>query len=582
VRSCASPSVRLRFEVLKFFPIFHWARLSTRKDLGSDLSAGAITTVLLVPQGLAYAMVAGLPPVVGLYAAILPAVLYAILGTSRDLSVGPTSIVAIMVATATAGVGNGIDPVAAALILAALSGLILLFMGLLRMGVFANLLSAPVLTGFSSGAAIVIMADQLRHFAGIDLPAGLQPHELIAYLAARLSILNLQTILLGGAALALLLAATGTTRTGRRLQAVTARLAPVIVLALGAIVVLLFGMERVPLVGEISARPPVLDITMPGIAAWISLLPSAALISIIVFVESVSIGKYLAGRRRETVDADQELIALGAANLGSALSGAMPAAGSFSRSTVNYNAGAHSQFSSIFLALFTAATLLLLAPLFSGLPKAVLAAVIIVAVAGLVDLRSIPETWRYSKADGASNLVTFLGVLAYGVEPGLIMGVLLSVLLYLWRTGHPNVAVVGRLPHSTEFRSVERHKVETWPELLLVRVDENLYFANASHVQDMITRELQKRPGVRHLVLVMGGVGFVDSSALRSLQLAVDTLREAGVAIHLADVKGPVMDRLRRTRIFEQLAPGQVFPTAQHAVAALAGASEREKELIPM
>jgi SulP family sulfate permease len=357
---------------------------------------------------------------------------------------------------------------------------------------------------------------------------------------------------------------------------------PVVVLALGAGAVMLFGLERVPLVGTISARPPMFDITMPGIGAWVTLLPSAALISIIVFVESVSIAKFLGARRREAIDADQELVALGAANLGSALSGALPVAGSFSRSMVNYASGARSQLASIFLALFTAATLLLFAPLFSGLPKAALAAIIIVAVAGLVDLRSIPETWRYSKADGASNLVTFLGVLAYGVEAGLVMGVLLSVLLYVWRTGHPNIAVVGRLPHSTEFRSIARHKVETWPDILLVRVDENLYFANVGHVQDMITREFQKRPGIKHLVLVMSGVGFVDSSALSSLQVAAENLRASGVTIHLADVKGPVMDRLRRTKIFEQLAPGQVFPTPQVAVTALSRATEREKELIPI
>lgn len=568
--------------VLKFFPIVHWVRFTTRQDFAADLSAGAITTILLVPQGLAYAMVAGLPPVVGLYASILPALLYAVFGSSRDLSVGPTSIAAIMVASATASAGAGVDPLAAAMILSALSGMILLAMGLLRMGVFANLLSQPVLTGFSSGAAIVIIADQLRHFAGIELPTGLQPHEMLAYLGARFTILNPETLALGAIALAFLLITTGTTRVGRRMNAVTARMAPVIALALGAGAVIAFGLERVPLVGEISARPPMLDITMPGAGAWIALLPSAALISIIVFVESVSISKYLAGRRREAVDADQELIALGAANVGSAMSGALPVAGSFSRSMVSFNSGSRTQLTSVFLALFTAATLLLFAPAFSVLPKAVLAAVIIVAVAGLVNLRSILETWRYSKADGASNLVTFLGVLAYGVEGGLIMGVLLSVLLYLWRTGHPNIAVVGRLPHSAEFRSIARHQVETWPEILLVRVDENLYFANVGHVQDMITRELQKHPDTRHLVLVMSGVGFVDFSALSSLQLAMHNLRDVGITIHLADVKGPVLERLRRTKLFEQMAPGEIFPTPQAAVSALTRAAEREKELIPL
>ena len=567
-------------QALKFVPITQWLRRTTAKDIAADGVGAAIATVLLVPQGLAYAMVAGLPPVVGLYASILPAVLYAIFGTSRDLSVGPTSVAAIMVAAAIAGAGNGVDPVVGAVVLATLTGLILVILGALRAGVLTNLLSTPVLTGFSSGAAIVIMADQLRHLAGIELPGGLQPHEMVAYLFARAGALNGETLAVGLAGVAFLAALAGTRRVHHR--SVLARLAPVVFLVAATFAVKLIGLERVPVVGEISARLPSLGVDLPAAGLWVEMLPSAALISIIVFVESVSIAKYLASRRRESVDADQELIALGAANLGSALSGALPVAGSFSRSMVNYNSGVRTQVSSFFLAGFTALTLVLLAPAFSDLPKAALAAVIILAVSGLVDLRSIPETWRFSKADGASNAVTFLGVLVYGVEGGLVMGVLLSVLLYLWRTGHPNVAVVGRLPHSTEFRSIDRHKVETWPEILLVRVDENLYFANVGHVTDMIGRELQQRPGARHLVLVMSGVGFVDSSALQQLQLASDNLREANVTLHFADIKGPVMDRLRRTRIFEQIAPGQVFSTAQAAVSTLTRDVEREKELIPL
>jgi SulP family sulfate permease len=564
----------------RFLPIVHWLPQSKRKDILADLTAAAISTILVVPQGLAYAMVAGLPPVVGLYASMLPGVLYAAFGTSRDLSVGPTSIVAIMVAAALAGTGAGVDPVAGAVVLATMSGAILVLMGVLRLGILANLLSQPVLTGFSSGAAVVIMTDQLRHLAGIQLPTGLHPHEIVAYLGARALALNWQTLVIGVSGIAFLVFLMGTTRRGY--PALRARLAPVILLVLATVAVQLFGLERVPLVGEISSRPPALDMVMPSAEAWVALLPSAALISLIVFVDSVSIAKNLASRRRQSVDADQELIALGAANLGSALSGALPVDGSFSRSMVNYTAGARSQLASIFLALFTLAALLLFTPVLGSLPRAALAAIIIVAVAGLVDLRSIPYTWRYSKADGASSAAAFLGVLVYGVQGGLVLGVLLSVLLYLWRTGHPNVAVVGRLPHSTEFRSIERHQVETWPEILLVRVDENLVFANVGPVTDMIARELQKRTGVRHLVLVMSGVGFVDFSALKALEMSTETLREAGVTIHLAEVKGPVMDRLRRTHVFEQIAPGQIFPTAQAATTALTRAAERERELIPI
>lgn len=564
------------------------ARLPRRETAAGDLTAGLIAAVLMVPQAMAYAMVAGLPPVVGLYGAVLPPVAYALLGTSRGLSVGPTSVVAIMTAGVLADLTPGADPVTGAVMLAGASGVILLAMGLLRMGFLANFLSLPVLTGFTSGAAVVIIAGQLGSMFGLRPPPGLAVHETLAWLAANLGQADRVLPMLGAVALVFLLLATrpAPRRLIRRIGPLAAtlpgRLAPLALVVGASLGAPLFGIDGDALVGRVAVGFPGLDVHIGAPARWVAILPQASLVAFIAYVESVSIGKYLALRRRESIDVDRELVALGGANLASAISGSLPVAGSFSRSVVNVDSGARSQLSSLAMAAYVATALLLLAPMFAYIPRAALSAVIIVAVGKLIDIRSIVRTWRYSKADGTTNMATFVGVLLYGVEVGLVLGVVLSLMLYIWRTGRPNIAVVGRLPETGQFKSITRQQVETWPSILMVRVDEHLYFANVGYIEEIIERETQKRPRLKHLVLIMSGVGFVDSSALRQLEVAVANLREAGITFHLAEVKGPVLDRLKRTRLFEHMKPGHVFPTAQAAVSSLAREEAAEREIIPI
>jgi SulP family sulfate permease len=299
---------------------------------------------------------------------------------------------------------------------------------------------------------------------------------------------------------------------------------------------------------------------------WQALLPAAALIAFVSYLESVSVAKALAAKRRQKVDADQELVGLGAANIAAAFTGASPVAGGFARSMVNFAAGANTPLASILTALLLAISVLFLTPLFHYLPQAVLAATIVVAVTQLIDLRSFRRTWQYNKADFAAQAVTFLIVLAVGVETGIITGIALSLMLYLWRSSRPHFAVVGQVGDTEHYRNVKRHKVRIDPSVLLFRIDENLFFPNAGYLEDSLRAEVAANPEITDVVLICSSVSLVDASALETLEELRETLHAAGVTLHLAEVKGPVMDRLQRTSFIEDLAPGQVFLSTHDAV----------------
>jgi len=323
-------------------------------------------------------------------------------------------------------------------------------------------------------------------------------------------------------------------------------------------------------VGSIPAglpTPSLAFLTAPG---WLALLPSAALIALIAYVESVTVARVLGGRRRERIAADGELVALGAANAAAAVAGAMPAAGGFSRSVVNFEAGARTQVASLVTAALVAVAALAFTGPFAYLPRAVLAAIIVVAVWQLVDLREARAVLRYDAADGATLLITAAGVLLIGLEPGLLAGIGASLLLYVWRTSRPHVAVLGRVPGTEHFRNVERHAVECEPGVLVLRVDENLYFANADAVRDRLAVEVAAAGELRAVVLVMSSVSYVDNSALAALEAFEEGLAAQGVALHLAEVKGPVADRLAGTRLWQRLAPARVHLSVHRAVRALA------------
>nr|WP_284047079.1 sulfate permease [Halomonas llamarensis] len=544
-------------------PIFQWLPHYQRSTLTRDLLAAVIVTIMLIPQSLAYAMLAGLPAEVGLYASVLPLVAYAIFGTSRTLAVGPVAVVSLMTAAALGNIATpgSAEYMGAALILALLSGLILTLMGLARLGFLANFLSHPVISGFITASGLIIAAGQLRHLLGVEASG----HNLVTLLTGILSQLgnvHLATLLLGGGSLVFLYAARRWLKTGllhlgaaSGVADMLTKAAPIVAVAATTLITWHLGLDQrgVDVVGDIPAGLP--PITLPGfeLGLWRDLLMAAVLISIVGFVESVSVGQTLAAKRRQRIDPNQELIGLGSANLAASFSGGMPVTGGFSRSVVNFDAGAQTPAAGAFTAVGIGVAVLVLTPLIAYLPVATLAATIIVAVLSLVDFPAVVRTWRYSRSDFAAMLATILVTLASGVESGILAGVGLSLALHLYRTSRPHSAVIGRVPGSEHFRNVERHQVETAPHLCILRVDESLYFANARYLEDTVMDEVSRQPDVKHVVLACQAVNVIDASALESLETINQRLDDAGVVLHLAEVKGPVMDRLKHTTFCEEL-----------------------------
>ncbi|HEX4881921.1 MAG TPA: sulfate permease [Porticoccaceae bacterium] len=566
----------------RLLPLCMELRHYDRQALVPDLLAGTITAILLIPQALAYALLAGLPAEVGLYASILPPLVYALLGTSRTLAVGPVAVAAVMVTTALTPYAGG-DPdkyLAGALILAALSGALLLALGLLRLGWLTAFISHPVLSGFTTGAAIFIIGTQLAALTGIPVPREASFGEILHALATQAMAINPATSAFGLTALVLLALARGPlpralTRLGiaKTRATILCRTAPLVLVALAIAVAALSDAGTrwgVATVGQVPAGLPRLQLDFLAAPGWLELLPSAALIALIGYVESISVAKALAFRRREKIDPDQELRALGLTNIAAACAGAMPVAGGFARSMVNFDAGARTQLAAIVTAAWVALATLAFTGLLADLPKAVLAAIIVIAVWQLIDLANLRHTWRYDRGDGAAQAATLAGVLAFGIELGLTIGVALALLLFLYRTSRPHIAVVGRIPGSEHFRNIHRHVVETWPHILLVRIDENLYFANTPRVESALQNLVVDREGLAEVVLILSGVAYIDASALEMLENLEASLASAGIRLHLAEVKGPVLDRLRGSALARQLDQDRIHISTERAVSALA------------
>ncbi len=566
----------------RYLPILAWLPHYHRRLLGADLLAGIIVTVMVIPQSLAYALLAGLPAVVGLYASILPAVLYALLGTSRTLAVGPVAIIALMTGAALSGVATPGSPeyLQAALVLSLLSGLMLTAMGLLRLGFFTNFLSHPVIAGFLSASGLLIAASQIGHLLGLEA-SGYTATTLVANLVGQLGQVHWPTLALGGGALLFLLASRRHAKALlRRLgladasAALLARAAPVlaVVVTTGLSWQLGLAERGVAVIGAVpSGLPP---LTLPGFdgSLWYALLIPALLISVVGFVESISMAQMLAARRRQRISPNQELVGLGGANLAAAFTAGMPVTGGLSRTVVSDEAGAQTPMAGLFTALGIGLVTLAFTPLLYHLPIATLAATITVAALTLVDIPMIRQTWRYSRADFSAMAVTIVLTLVEGAEAGIISGVLLSIALFLYRTSRPHSAIVGLIPDSEHFRSVTRHEVETLSHVAFLRIDESLYFANARYLEDTVHALVVRRPGLEHVVLICSAVNLIDASALESLDAINARLKESGVTLHLAEVKGPVMDRLKRSDFLDDIT-GRVFLSTYAAWQALGASS---------
>ncbi len=537
-----------------------------RDALRDDLVAAFIVAILLIPQSLAYALLAGLPPQVGVYASLLPMAAYALLGSSSVNSVGPVAVVALLTAQAIGPVvAAGMPATDAALVLAAESGLLLGAAALFRLDALAALLSTPVLHGFSTGAAVAITLSQLPALLGS--PArGFTAPELIGSWWTSGTAGHALTATFGLAALTALVWARGSARAllarwfAPHTASLLARCAPLLVVAVAiALAAALSADTRgVALVGTLP--PFALPLALPPLdpALWWRLLPSAVPLALVTFVSSLAVSEGLALRRREQVDARRELTGLAAADLVAACSAGMPIGGSFSRGAINAEAGARTRASGAWAALLMALAMLLLAAPLAWLPRAVLAASIVVAVLGVVEWRAFAEAWRYSRPEFAVMVAVGALTVFVSSEAALAAGVALSIGLLLQRSANPHVARIGRVGETEHYRNVDRHAVQCTPGVLALRIDESLVFTNARRLVNVVDRQLAALPDTRRVVLLMSPVNAIDYSALEALRALHDVLIERGIRLDLSEVKGPVLDRLR-AGAWERWFRGRVF-----------------------
>ena len=560
---------------LPSIPLLEWASTYKRETFASDAIAAVIVTIMLIPQSLAYALLAGLPPEVGLYASVAPLLLYAVFGTSRVLAVGPVAVASLMTAAAIGehALAGSQAYWAVAITLAFMSGCMLMVMGILKLGFLANFLSHPVISGFISASAVLIATSQLKTIMGVNA-TGDNFVDMVQSLASQIPKTHMLALCIGLSAMAFLwwvrkglkplLVRWGI---GARPADFVAKAGPVAAIAASTILTWAFDWQAqgLKIVGTVPQGLPPLTAPLWDMALWKSLAVPALLISVVGFVESVSVGQTLAAKRRQRIEPDQELFALGASNISAALTGGFPVTGGFARSVVNFDAGAQTPAAGVLTAVGITLATVFLTPALYFLPKATLAATIVVAVLSLVDLGILKRTWAYSKSDFVAVVSTLVATLALGVELGLVVGVGLSLALYLFRTSRPHIAEVGLVSGTEYFRNLTRHKVRTSPQLLSLRVDESLYFANSRALEDQINNAVASHPQLMHVVLQCSAINDIDASALESLETIEKRLGDSGIKLHLSEVKGPVMDRLEKTHFLAGLS-GNVYLTHFQAI----------------
>lgn len=566
----------------RYLPAVNWIPRYQPQYLVGDVTSGIIVTSLLIPQSMAYALLAGLPPQVGLYTSILPAIIYPLLGTSSVLAVGPVAVDSLMVATAISQFAAESTPeyISLALTLAFLVGSIELLIGVLRLGFLVNFISRAVISGFISGAAVIIAFSQIKNLLGLQIPSTDSFFELLILLIRNLPETNLITLALGLVSMGILFYFNNPLvkqlkHLGWSDQMIVpvSKSAPLLVVILGTLLV--WGLrldERASLqvVGEIPAGLPNLSLPNLDLETVELLLPAAIAIALVGYLEGFAGGQALASKRREKLDPNQELIALGAANWGAALSGGYPVTGGLARSVVNFSAGANTGVASIITGLLIAVTAMFLTSLFYFLPATALAAIIIMAVYRLIEVGKLRRMWLYDKADAIAWLATFIIVLGLGVEQGILFGTLIALGFHLWRTSHPHIAIVGRLGDSEHFRNILRHPVKTHPEVLAVRVDESLYFANAKYLENFINCAIADHVEVNKVLLVCNAVNLIDASGLEILEGLVADLKTLGIELYLSEVKGPVMDKLTKIGFIDYIGRDHVFLTTDQAMQTLA------------
>ncbi len=533
----------------QFFPFTDWLLNYKKQNLQGDISAGLTVGVMLIPQGMAYAMLAGLPPIYGLYASITPLIIYALFGTSRQLAVGPAAMVALLIA---AGVGE-IAPtgsnefIAMAILLALMVGVFQFLLGIFRLGFLVNFLSHPVISGFTSAAALIIGFSQLKHLLGMDIPRNNFIHKIIINAFDNINELHLYTFLIGISGMIIILLV-------KRFSKIVP--GPLVAVVFGILTVYFLGLdaEGVKIVGTVPEGLPSFTVPEISLSNIQALLPAALVISLIGFMESIAVAKAIHAKHRDyELDSNQELVGLGVANIVGSFFQAFPATGGFGRTAVNDQSGANTGLASIISASFIALTLLFLTPLFYFLPKAILASVIMIAVVGLIDFKEAKHLWKTDKVDFTMLAATFLATLVLGIEEGISLGVILSLVLVIYRSAYPHIAELGNLPGTNFYRNLKRFdSLEKTEGVLIVRFDAQLYFANLNFFKDKINKMIDDREDDIHLlVLDFAAVSQIDSSALHMLHQFHKEMHDRGISIKITSIRGPVRDKFESDELFD-------------------------------
>ena len=530
-----------------------------------DLSAGLTTAVMLIPQAMAYAMLAGLDPIIGLYSSMAPIIAYAVFGTSRQLAVGPVAMVSLLVASSVGAIAQTGTPeyLAYAVLLSAMVGVMQLGMGIGRLGFLVNFLSHPVVAGFTSAAALIIGFSQLKHVLGVNIPRSHHVHEILLQAWALAPEWHGLT---AGIAIASMVALMAMKKWNPRFPRF------LVVVGASTLAVWWLGLDAqgVKIVGEVPAGLPAPSLPAFDFEAFDALLPMAITISLVGFMESISVAKSFARQNKYEVDANQELKGLGLANLFGALFGAYPTTGGFSRTAVNAQAGALTGVAGIITAVAVAITLLFFTPLFYYLPKAVLAAIIMTAVFGLVDHKEARHLWHVSKPDLAMMAITFFATLTLGIEQGIVVGVVASIAWFVKRASTPHIAVLGHLPGQQVYRKLERNPdAVPVPGVLMVRIDAPLFYANVSYLKTTLRELEEERDDVQHVILDAKGIGDIDASAINALEELREDYTDRGIQLWIAGMHGPVKDALSRSHFVEHLGEEHFVLRVHHAVTAI-------------
>ena len=564
-------------KLLHRLPAWAWLSHYTPVKFKSDVLAALIVVAMLVPQGMAYAMLAGLPPIMGLYASVLPMIIYALLGGSSTLSIGPVAIISMMTFATLNPLFEVGSPVyiEAATLLALMVGIISLLLGLFRFGFMIQLISHPVIQSFIIASALLIAFGQLKFLVDLPLKANNIP-EFASSLLQYFPLLHVPSLIFGLLSIGLLIYLPKLLKS----QAVQSRIGstdflvravPLILVCLGiaAIVFLDLKLQGIKTVGAIPSGFPPLSFPHWNWELVMTLLPGASMIAMISFVESLSIAQATALQQRSHLNSNQELIALGLANISAGVSSAFPVTGSLSRTVVNADAGAKSPMAGVLSSILIIFVSLFFTGFFEDLPLTILAATIIVSIWKLVNFQPFFDTWRYSKADGLAMWITFLGVVLIDISTGLIIGIVSTFVLMLWRISRPHIAVVGLVEGTQHFRNIQRHQVSTSDQVLSLRIDENLTFLNANSFKGYLINEISLNDQLQHVIINCSSISAIDLSALEMLEDLNAELAKLDIRLHFAEVKGPVMDKLQASKLMTHLS-GRIYLTHFQAIQDLA------------